>query len=80
MTPAVTAHVRQSFHAAGARFVLATLWKVNDAEAETLMADFYARIWKQGQDPHTALREAKLAARQRGAAFRDWAGWMISGR
>lgn len=32
------------------------------------------------QDPREALRAAKKAARERGAAFRDWAGWMISGR
>ena len=73
------ASLRQAFHAAGARFVLASLWRVNDVHAEELMADFYTRLWKQHEDPAVALRGAKQAAKQRGVPFRDWAGWMISG-
>ncbi len=74
------ASLRQAFHAAGARFVLATLWEVNDAEAAKLMADFYDHLWQQGESPRAALRAAKSAAKARGAAFRDWAGWALSGR
>ncbi|MFO1031189.1 MAG: CHAT domain-containing tetratricopeptide repeat protein [Planctomycetota bacterium] len=74
------ASLRQAFHAAGARFVLATLWEVDDAEAQKLMTDFYTRLWKNGEEPRSALRAAKRAARERGAAFRDWAGWLITGR
>lgn len=74
------ASLRQAFHAAGARFVLATLWEVNDARAGEIIADFYTRLWQHGQDPHPALRGAKLAAKERGAPFRDWAGWVLSGR
>ncbi|HEX5051282.1 MAG TPA: tetratricopeptide repeat protein [Planctomycetota bacterium] len=74
------ASLRQALHAAGARFVLATLWRVDDAQAALLMADFYARLWQQRQEPRAALQAAKRAARQRGLAFRDWAGWALSGR
>ncbi|MCA8943089.1 MAG: CHAT domain-containing protein [Planctomycetes bacterium] len=74
------ASLRQAFHAAGVRFVLATLWEVNYMQAERLMTDFYTRLWKKGEDPRTALRAAQEAARQRGAPFGDWAGWVISGR
>ncbi|MFO1031188.1 MAG: CHAT domain-containing tetratricopeptide repeat protein [Planctomycetota bacterium] len=74
------ASLRQAFHAAGARFVLATLWEVDDAEAQKLMTDFYTRLWKNGEEPRSAMRAAKRAARERGAAFRDWAGWLITGR
>jgi len=74
------ASLRQAFHAAGARYVLATLWEVQDAAAEALMRDFYTRVWDGKQDPREALRAAKVAARARGVAFRDWAGWMITGR
>jgi hypothetical protein len=49
-------------------------------EAEALMTDFYTRIWKNGEEPRSALRAAKRAARERGVPFRDWAGWMITGR
>ncbi|MFO1031186.1 MAG: CHAT domain-containing tetratricopeptide repeat protein [Planctomycetota bacterium] len=74
------ASLRHAFHAAGARYVLATLWEVNDAAADALMRDFYTRVWEGKQDPRVALRAAKKSAQERGAAFRDWAGWMISGR
>jgi CHAT domain-containing protein len=74
------ASLRQAFHAAGARYVLATLWEVQDAAADALMRDFYTRVWDGRQDPREALRAAKVAARARGVAFRDWAGWMVSGR
>lgn len=59
---------------------MATLWEVNDTEAQKLMADFYGRLWRQKQDPQQALRLAKHNAKARGAAFRDWAGWVLSGR
>jgi len=74
------ASLRQAFHAAGAELVLASLWEVNDAEAQKLMTDFYARLWEDREEPRRALRAAKRAARERGVAFRDWAGWMITGR
>ena len=50
------------------------------AEAAKLMADFYDHLWQQGESPRAALRAAKSAAKARGAAFRDWAGWALSGR
>ena len=43
------------------------------------MADFYRRLWTGGGEPHTALWNARMAARERGAPFRDWAGWVLSG-
>ncbi len=74
------ASLREAFHAAGARFVLATLWEVSDVEAQKLMAGFYGCLWKDGQGPREALRGAKAVARTRGVPFRDWAGFVISGR
>ena len=74
------ASLRAALQAAGARYVLATLWEVNDTTAKELMTDFYHRLWQQKQDPYDALRGAKLAAKKRGAAFRDWGGWVLSGR
>nr|MCU0867028.1 CHAT domain-containing protein [Planctomycetota bacterium] len=74
------ASLRQSLHAAGARYVLATLWKVDDKIAADLMTDFYTRLWQQGQDPHAALRAAKAKAMKSGSPFRDWAGWALTGQ
>jgi CHAT domain-containing protein len=74
------ASLRAALQGAGARFVLTALWKVGDAATAALMADFYERMWVEKKDPHTALWEAKMAARRKGAAFRDWAAWVPAGR
>ena len=74
------ASLRAALQGAGARFVLTSLWKVGDKATMALMADFYRRLWKDKKDPHTALWEAKTAARKRNAPFRDWAGWVLTGK
>jgi CHAT domain-containing protein len=71
---------RAALQGAGASFVLTSLWKVGDEQTMELMVDFYRRLWVQKKDPHAALWEAKLEARRKGAAFRDWAGWVLTGR
>ncbi len=74
------ASLHGALRAAGARFVLSSLWKVGDREAKDLMTDFYRRIWIGKQHPHEALEASRAAMRQRGARFRDWAGWVLVGR
>jgi len=74
------ASLRSAFHAAGARFVLSSLWKVSDQQAERVMRDFYTRLWQHGDSPHDALRAAQQAARERRAPLREWAGWVLTGR
>jgi hypothetical protein len=74
------ASLRAALQGAGARFVLTSLWKVGDEATMELMVDFYRRLWVQKKAPHAALWEAKMAAQRKGAAFRDWAGWVLTGR
>lgn len=74
------ASLHTAFHGAGARFVVSSLWKVSDLQTQHLMAEFYANLWDRGMDPHDALWAAKEATRRRGAPFRDWAGWILTGR
>jgi CHAT domain-containing protein len=74
------ASLRAALQGAGARYVLTSLWKVGDQATMELMLDFYRRLWVQKKDPHQALWEAKMAAREKGAAFRDWAGWVMTGK
>jgi CHAT domain-containing protein/tetratricopeptide (TPR) repeat protein len=74
------ASLRAALQGAGARFVLTSLWKVGDEATMELMVDFYRRLWVQKKAPHVALWEAKMAAQRKGAAFRDWAGWVLTGR
>jgi CHAT domain-containing protein len=56
--------LRRAFLLAGARRVLATLWKVPDEQTEELMTDFVKR-WQAGTPAVKALREAQLAMIER---------------
>jgi CHAT domain-containing protein/tetratricopeptide (TPR) repeat protein len=51
--------LRRAFQQAGAQTVLASLWKVPDAETEQLMTAFLRR-WLGGVDKSEALRQAQL--------------------
>ena len=52
--------LRRVFLLAGARRVMATLWKVPDEETQRLMSDFMER-WHAGTPAVRALREAQMA-------------------
>ena len=50
-----------SFLAAGARSVVGTLWRIDDASAMPLMVDFH-RLYRRLGDPAAALRAAQIDA------------------
>jgi CHAT domain-containing protein/Tfp pilus assembly protein PilF len=53
--------LQRAFQIAGARNVVASLWKVDDKGTVALMRLFYHKLWAEKKSPAIALREAQLA-------------------
>ncbi len=71
-----------AFLQAGAQHVVAGLWDVDDAATARLMAGFYESL-RQGMDPATALRAAKLELLHYSTLYRKpffWAPFQVFAR
>jgi CHAT domain-containing protein len=53
--------LQRAFQVAGARTVVASLWKVNDGATQALMAAFYSNLWNDRLPRIEALRRAQIA-------------------
>ena len=71
----------RGFMYAGARGVVASLWKVDDDATAELMKQFYAGMFQKGLTPAAALRDAQLALRshKRWESPYYWAAFVIQG-
>jgi CHAT domain-containing protein len=71
----------RAFMMAGARRVVASLWKVDDDATTELMMRFYKQMFEQGRSPAAALRAAQLEISAY-PKWKDpvyWAGFFITG-
>ena len=50
--------LRSAFLTAGARSLILTLWKIADDQTQELMKEFYAKVFVDGLDVPTSLRNA----------------------
>jgi|ERR1051326_4316810 hypothetical protein len=71
----------RGFLYAGARDVVASLWKVEDGATAELMGHFYRGMLADGASPAAALRAAKVAMwrQKRWSAPRYWAAFVLQG-
>ncbi len=71
----------RGFMYAGARSVVASLWKVDDTATTEFMSQFYKAMLKDGLPPAAALRTAKLEMLKQARWSHPfyWAGFVIQG-
>lgn len=71
----------RGFMYAGARRVVASLWKVDDVATGEMMKRFYREMLEENRSPAAALREAQVALwrRQRWSAPFYWAAFVLQG-
>jgi CHAT domain-containing protein/tetratricopeptide (TPR) repeat protein len=71
--------LQAALHAAGARAVVASLWRMDDASTARILKRFYELAnTDAGLDPALALARAKSELRAERRPTRDWAGWLVT--
>ena len=76
-----TIGITRGFMNSGAKSVLSTLWKVDDAATAYFMEHFYVGLFEIGLDPPAALRYAQnqFLKSERWRSPRYWASFVIQG-
>ncbi|MBS1954175.1 MAG: tetratricopeptide repeat protein [Cyanobacteria bacterium SZAS-4] len=73
--------LRSAILGAGARGILMSLWKVDDAATCRLMKEFYTNLFSNHSSPVDSLRLAQEAVRKEPGWEHPfyWAGWVLAG-
>lgn len=71
--------LQRAFQQAGARAVVISLWKVDDATTELLMTNFYSHFLKSG-DKLMAMTAAQKAVRARFPQPYNWGAFVLTGK
>lgn len=71
----------RAFLSIGTPRVLATLWKVDDEQTSTFMAEFYKQLLDKRLSPAAAMREAQKTMLQKAGTQSPyfWAGFQLHG-
>ena len=68
--------IADAFLLAGAKVVVATLWKVDDEDAATIAENFYTRL-RSGDNPVSALAKSQRSLLTRDPTF-NWAAYTVA--
>jgi len=69
--------LQRAFKIAGAKYLIMSLWKVDDRSTQSFMVEFYKQ-WLQGKLPiPQAFRAAQQAIRAKSPNPYDWAGFIL---
>jgi CHAT domain-containing protein len=71
--------LQRAFQVAGAKSVITSLWRVDDAATEMLMTQFYTR-WLKGTDKWQALKEAQKEVQKKYPQPYYWGAFVMVGR
>jgi len=70
--------LQRAFQVAGARYVLMSLWKVNDTATQELMTAFY-KEWLRAGDVRTGLKKARQQIREKYHNPFYWGAFVLVG-
>ena len=69
--------LQRAFKVAGVKYLIMSLWKVDDRSTQAFMAEFYKQ-WLQGKQPiPEAFRAAQKSMRAKSPGAYDWAGFVL---
>ena len=69
--------LQRAFKIAGAKYLIMSLWKVDDRSTAAFMAKFYQQWLQEKQTIPEAFRTAQQAMRTQSPGAYDWAGFVL---